>query len=221
MLPQTGERQVAETLDGIKPNHKHRYNFAINQIKALFGDNPSINIVDCACGIGYGTYMLATAFPEARVIGIDIHQPAVDAATRAYGEGNNRFQQADLSKREEFEAALVDGFDGEKQKVDVIVSIETIEHVKDDEALIQMYGEHASVLVGSVPNEEVVPFNRDTHPFHFRHYTKDEFTELLSKSEYTVKQWATQYEKIPGHVYDADDGMGFVVTAIQGEAVNA
>jgi SAM-dependent methyltransferase len=205
MLPQTGERQVAEKLEQIKPNHRQRYGFAISEIERLFGKDAELNILDAACGVGYGTMMLAQAFPNSTVVGIDIFPGAIEAATRAYKQDNNEFAVLDLAKEEDWEYA--------RDHFDVIVSIETIEHVPDADSLIKRYASSAHTLVGSVPNEDIVPFDKDTHPFHFRHYTKDEFDELLKRHDLHIEKWATQYDKIPGEVYDADDGMGFIVTA--------
>lgn len=210
MLPQTGERQVAENIEGIKPNHRQRYLFAINAMMHEFnGIDSERVIVDCACGVGYGTWMIANSFPNARVIGMDIHPPAIEAAQRAYQTDNNEFHVVDLSDVEKFKEVL------EPFNVDAIVSIETIEHVIDDDTLLKMYAETAPFLVGSVPNQDIVPFHKEQHPFHFRHYTKKEFTDLLAANGYTPLMWATQYDKIPGEVYAADDGMGFIVSATQ------
>jgi len=207
MLPQTGERQVAETLDGIKPNHRNRYQFAIDMIKRdIEKDDPVI--IDCACGVGYGTLMLADAFENGHAHGFDIEPKAVEVARRAYGISNNSFAAVDLGNPEQWTNAVAD------ITADVIVSIETIEHVEHASALIHRYAETAPYLVASVPNEQIVPFNKASHPFHFRHYTRQEFEQLLNDHGYEVLAWATQYDKIPGIVYeDADDGMGFIVSA--------
>lgn len=208
MLPQTGERQVAENIEGIKPNHRERYQFAINKIKENFQYNSTmLNILDAACGIGYGTWMIAEQIKHATVTGADIFQDAVDAANRAYKLDNNGFIQLDLGDAAAWDKNIIG-------RMDAIVSIETIEHVLDAEALIARYTKTTDFLIGSVPNQDVVPFHKEQHPFHFRHYTKGEFEQLLNDYGFFIDVWATQYNKIPGIVYeDADDGMGFIVSA--------
>lgn len=216
MLPQTGERQVSEVIEGIKPNHRHRYQFAHDKIKAHFGEsgNPAVNILDCACGIGYGTMMLAGLGDTYHVAGFDVCPKTIEAANRAYKVANNEFAVCDLGKPESWKAATAAVFGDEP--INAIVSIETIEHVNDASALIERYSDRADFLVASVPNEDIVKFHKDKHPFHFRHYTRGEFSELLSDHGYAIQTWATQYDKIPGIVYDdADDGMGFIVSAIK------
>lgn len=218
MLPQTGERQVSEVLEGIKPNHRNRYQFAYNKIKEHYSEpEPGqlfINVLDCACGIGYGTMMLAGMGEGVHVGGFDVCPKTIEAANRAYKVANNDFAVCDLSNPESWKAATSAVFGDDP--IDAIVSIETIEHVADASALIQRYADTAKFLIASVPNEDIVKFHKDKHPFHFRHYTRGEFSELLSDHGYVIESWATQYDKIPGIVYDdADDGMGFIVSAVK------
>lgn len=204
-LPQTGERQVSESLEGIKPNHRQRYAYAIHKIMETYGADAEINILDAACGVGYGTLMIANAFPNANVLGVDVFAEAVEVAKRAYKRPNNDFEVLDLGNASAW-TYPTDHFDA-------IVSIETIEHVENADDLIDRYANATTLLIGSVPNESIVPFDKNQHPFHYRHYTKEQFAELLDKHGFVIEHWATQYDKIPGNVYDADDGMGFIVKA--------
>ena len=209
MLQQTGERQVAEVIEGIKPNHRNRYQFACNKIAEKFAGKDDISVIDCACGVGYGSMMLTSI--ATNVLGLDIHPEAIEAANRAYKKEHNTFGVCDLGDQASWDKALAENL---LPLSDAIVSIETIEHVIDAHALIERYAQTADFLVASVPNEDVVPFQKDRHPFHFRHYTRGQFSELLIDQGYIIESWATQYDKIPGIVYeDADDGMGFIVTA--------
>jgi 2-polyprenyl-3-methyl-5-hydroxy-6-metoxy-1,4-benzoquinol methylase len=212
MLPQTGERQIAETIEGIKANHRERYQFAYNKIKEEFGDTVDrpLRMLDCACGVGYGTMMLSQMGEHVDVLGLDIHPETIEVANRAYKTNTNQFAVCDLSDAESWESALAFS----TVPFDAIVSIETIEHVQDAHALIDRYAQKTDFLIASVPNQNVVAFDKDLHPFHYRHYTRGEFSELLSDHGFIIDVWATQYNKIPGIVYeDADDGMGFIVSA--------
>lgn len=205
MLPNTGERQVSEVIEGIKPNHRHRYQFAVNKISERFNDDKPL-ILDCACGIGYGTMMLSDIADKA--IGLDIASEVIDRANIAYGNTRNSFSVLDLSDADAWRKK----FNG--VKFDAIVSIETIEHVPDGDNLIARFAETTDFLIASVPNETTIPFKREQHPFHYRHYTREQFEELLNRHGFYVDVWATQYNKIPGIVYeDAEDGMGFIVSA--------
>ena len=214
MLPQTGERQIAESIEGIKPNHRQRYQFAINKIKERFCalERP-VSILDTACGVGYGTMMIAEQVSSATgvdlnrsIIGVDIFQGAIDTANKFYKKENNEFMLCDISDEEDWPF--------KDTNFDAIVSIETIEHVEDQESLIKRYSDSTAFLIASVPNQMIVPFDRKAHPFHFKHFTKNEFQQLLNDYGFFIDVWASQYNKVPGIVYeDADDGMGFIVSA--------
>ena len=58
-----GERQVSPTVDGIRADHVNRYKWAI--------DKTIGRVTDAACGIGYGSVILAEAGIKVRAIDID------------------------------------------------------------------------------------------------------------------------------------------------------
>jgi SAM-dependent methyltransferase len=55
-------------------------------------------IVDIGCGLGQTARTLATVFPQARVLGIDVSPQAVDIARKAFDLPNIEFQAADISR---------------------------------------------------------------------------------------------------------------------------
>lgn len=207
-LQMTGERQVAETLAGIKANHVQRYRFAINKIKEYFDHETDLTILDAACGNGYGSHMLG--LEGYSVIGVDVSPEAIECANRAYAMSNVNYSVVDLNSDEEWPFG--------DTRFDAIVSIETIEHVSNDTDLIQRFSNSTNVLIATVPNEDVVQFDAKQHPFHVRHYTKKEFGDLLmDEGGFVIPDdgWFTQYDKIPGLVYNNDNGMGFIVAAFK------
>lgn len=187
-------RQAYATLDQIKPNHVQRYKWVIEQLKRF--DYP-IRVVDAACGAGYGSGMIADAgFP---VTGIEINMSALEFARQYHKRPGNFFMYGDLNTLT-------------PPKCDVIVSLETIEHIEDATDLSRRFADSASFLIGSVPNEDVVPFNN--HPHHFRHYTKDEIESILTEAGWRVTTWAAQINKFPGTIVDdSTDGMGLLFLA--------
>lgn len=212
MLANTGERQVGETMEQIKPNHRHRYMFAAAAIHKEFEDTDKpLDVLDAACGIGYGTQILSQV-REGSYLGVDVFPDAVEKAKECYKVDNSDYDVLDLSCEKSWKEKFGD------KKFDAIVSIETIEHVEDADSLIKRFAQQTDFLVASVPNQDFVPFDPKLHPFHYRHYTKSEFEELLNKYGFEVDIWATQYNKIPGEVYQADDGMGFIVSARKKDA---
>ena len=168
----TGERQVAPMLSGIRRDHVARYEFAA---RVLCG---APRIIDLACGVGYGAEILATAGSE--VLAIDRSPDAVAYGQRHYNSsGRVRFV---CQNAEDLRLAL---------PYDAAVCFETIEHIEDPLPVLQFLCRHARRLVASVPNEAVFP-HRGAVKFHYRHYTRAEFGELLQRAGYRVISWHGQ-----------------------------
>lgn len=191
MLQSTGERQVGTTLNQIKPDHLERYKFASEYL------DEGLTVLDAACGVGYGSYVIAASGHN--VLGIDIEPRALDMAKEFYAHDNVKYLVCDISK-EQFPFA--------DSRFDAVVSFETIEHVMEAIArrFLTNLSKISDVLLASVPNEEVVPHNYHTHPFHERHYTPEEFIELLESTGWEVEKMYTQHTKNPGLVEPGDDG---------------
>ena len=170
-----GERQVSPTLDGIRKDHVERYKFVAKRLVK------GSRVVDFACGIGYGTRIMATAGAIAH--GFDIDAEAIEYAKQHYIWHNTEFAVADGSNP------------GELAKYDAAVCFETIEHIEDPKPLLKALRAAAGVLYCSVPNEDVMPW--EVAPgvataYHFRHYTKHEFAALLRECGWAVTEWHGQ-----------------------------
>jgi 2-polyprenyl-3-methyl-5-hydroxy-6-metoxy-1,4-benzoquinol methylase len=110
-----GERQIGQKLEDIEIKHVERYEFARKYCKGK-------DVLDVACGCGYGSYIL---FQEAKsVLGIDYSQEAIDYARKFWLAKNITFRQFDLNS----DITPLGTFD-------VIVSLETVEHL--DTPIIQ------------------------------------------------------------------------------------
>lgn len=170
-----GERQVSPTLDGIRRDHVARYEFVAN----IIGQGKKV--IDFACGIGYGTKIIADAGNE--VTGFDIDGEALVYANNHYSSENTFFKQANGQ------------CPGDVGQYDVAISFETIEHIEDPRPLLKALHGAAPELICSVPNESVMPWMREdgsTTAFHFRHYTKNEFAELLISCGWNPVKWYGQ-----------------------------
>lgn len=188
-----GERQVAPTIAGIRRDHVARYEFAAK----LLGKRKK-RVVDLACGVGYGTALLAEAGHE--VIGIDRSAAAID-----FGKLHYRHRRAALHAGDVMEIA---GY--ERGAFDAAVCFETIEHLADPLPMLRELRRVAGILVASVPNEAVFPF--EGYRFHHRHYTRAQFAALLQEAGFEVTGWYGQVG--PESEVEPDiEGRTIVVTA--------
>jgi SAM-dependent methyltransferase len=135
--------------------HLVRYALAAQWVRA--GDT----VLDCACGLGYGTALLAAQSKGGRFIGVDVDEGSVRYASANFGaQYGVEYHAADAARL----AFVPDA------SVDLIVSFETIEHVEDYTVLMK---EFARVLkpdgriIASVPHLWVDETGRDPNPYHF------------------------------------------------------
>ncbi len=151
---QSAEATGSETLQ----LHMERYAFATENL--IQG-----RVLDIACGVGYGTAMLATSKLITHAMGVDISGAAVRFATQRYGNEKISFQCSDaltFSSNNCFEN---------------IVSLETIEHV-DHPRLF--FAHLASMLVPGgrlVASVPVTP-SVDANPHHKSNFSVKSFPML-------------------------------------------
>lgn len=199
----SGERQVATSLDRIRPDHLGRYRFAAAQI------SPGERVLDMACGIGYGSYLLAKESPADSIVAVDIEPQAIDYGRLHYHDERISFVCGDA-----LDVALpADLFD-------TVVSFETIEHLPQPERLLQRFQallRPGGRLICSTPNQAVMPFNKANFPFHLRHFTESQMREMLGAAGFQVDEVHSQYEKKSESF--VQDGNGkyliFVATRLQ------
>jgi SAM-dependent methyltransferase len=170
-LPWTGERLVPQLVGDIAHEHLHRYALAV----ALANGK---EILDLACGEGYGANLLAQVARE--VIGVDSDEAAVEHARQAYPAGNLRF-----------DVGTCDAVPLPAGSVDLVVSFETIEHHarhREMMAEIRRVLRPGGALIISTPDRrEYSELPGYTNPFHIRELSRAEFADLLAAAfEHTV-----------------------------------
>lgn len=177
----SGERQVTPNIEEVRADHRNRYVWAASIIPE------HSRVVDFASGIGYGSRILADA--GHCVNGYDIDRETVDYATLHYSH-----TQGTLHMVPSF-YTLNGNIENDLPEADVAISFETIEHIQDPRPLLKSL-RSAPMLIASVPNEDVMPWQRpdgSTTMFHFRHYNGIEFKELLEECGWHVREWYGQY----------------------------
>ena len=161
----TGERFIPGTAGEIWHEHWHRYHFTAPLVAGL-------DVLDVACGEGYGSAHLATR--AARVTGVDIAPAAVAHARSRYASlGNLEYLQADCTALPFADASF-----------DAVVSFETVEHITAQAPFvdeIRRVLRPEGLLILSCPNKEEYSDRRGvTNEFHVRELYRDELRALLA-----------------------------------------
>ncbi|MGH2444864.1 MAG: methyltransferase domain-containing protein [Candidatus Limnocylindria bacterium] len=78
---------------------------AVGDIHERLQTDPPARVADIACGEGWSTIAIARAYPKARVVGIDLDGPSIEAANRHAAESG----MADAVEFRHADAASLDG----------------------------------------------------------------------------------------------------------------
>jgi 2-polyprenyl-3-methyl-5-hydroxy-6-metoxy-1,4-benzoquinol methylase len=192
-----GERQVAASLDNIRPDHVARYELAATYIQ------PKSRVLDMACGVGYGSSIIASQTDCESVLSIDISDNAIDYATKHYSHPKITYRCGDC-----LESPL------EPEWFDIAVVFETIEHVQEYPKLltrVQNALRPGGRLILSTPNQLHLPYNKKRFPFHVRHFTPDELQDTLAQAGFGIVSVFAQPERKKKVVVDGWEGVFNIV----------
>ncbi len=156
-----------------------RYEWAVERATGV--------VLDAACGIGYGTAMLAAAEDVRHAHGIEVNEDVVTLARHYYGNRHGPGAGCTFAS-EELHTWVHEEADCDLW-FDTVVSFETIEHlVRPELFLCEVWGsmKPKAKLYFSTPNAEVEPHRLEDNPFHLRHYTEKEATELATWCGFSV-----------------------------------
>lgn len=174
----TGERFVPTCSGEIAYEHWHRYAFA----RQFAADR---NVLDAACGEGYGTALLARV--AERAVGVDIDAETVAHATISYGAlARIRFVEGSCVSLPFADATF-----------DVVVSFETIEHLPaaDQPRMLAEFArvlKRDGVLVISSPNKRLYSDVREyVNEFHLHELYRADL-EMLLADVLPVQRWYHQ-----------------------------
>ncbi|GEN47134.1 class I SAM-dependent methyltransferase [Alkalibacillus haloalkaliphilus] len=180
MIEDTGERVIPKMMDPMNPlllEHIARYQFALPYLHG--------RVLDLSCGSGYGSHMIIKSRKREveEVVGIDLDPKVINYAKGEYYHPKTQFIEANAT-----DATLVDLIG----TFDAIVSFETIEHIAEEQALLNNYYrllKPGGTLVVSTP------FGRGRgqpcgSPFHVHQLTEQEFEALFTS--YSTSQFYYQ-----------------------------
>jgi 2-polyprenyl-3-methyl-5-hydroxy-6-metoxy-1,4-benzoquinol methylase len=128
-------------------SHLKRYEFALQFI------NRNDSVLDIACGTGYGTKILGS---KANIVyGVDISKKAISYAKKNYKLKNTKYIQQHF-----WDCNIT---------VDIVVSFETLEHIPNENGIIDLFNKllnlSGKIVIASVPYLEKVGNN--PHHIHF------------------------------------------------------
>lgn len=125
-------------------------------------------VLDIASGSGYGTQILAEAAKH--VYGVDVNETAINYSKKHYGGSNIEYLVGDG------ESIPLDD-----NSVDVVITFETIEHIKDYKKFlveVERVMKKDGLAIVSTPND--VEFAEGNH-FHLHEFKYDELVTLLKR----------------------------------------
>lgn len=158
---------VESEIDDNEERHLARYSFALN---FLVKDGLTL---DCACGSGYGSRILKSK--SNKVLGVDISEDAINFANKNNALNGIEFMQENI-----------DFLEFEKNSLDNVISIETLEHVPYDVFInflekIESWLKDGGVFIGSSPMlryKDGKPYI--TNPYHINEMPRDEFIDAIN-----------------------------------------
>ncbi len=146
---------------GFFGDHAARYEFAAHLVRDK-------RVIDAACGTGYGSLRLKLA-GAASCLGIDIDPESIARVQQLYGPQDVSYMHGDCET-----------FDFAAHRPEVIVSFETIEHVRHPEKFldaVQRGLDPDGIFLVSCPNDEELG---DHNPYHLHSWDAEKFRTLLA-----------------------------------------
>jgi len=164
----------------LRYEHVHRYILASRVARGT--------IVDCACGIGYGSEILSRQPAVEMYIGVDPSHEALTAAKTYYAAPHVDFRSGTLES-----LPCLYG------SVDTFVMFETLEHTVDPARSIANVRQHIAadgLLIGSVPSADYESMCERTYgpnPYHLQRFTPEKLVELLGAHFEVVRLLSVEF----------------------------
>lgn len=157
--------------------HVERYQYAGKFLK------PG-NVIDVACGTGYGSYFLATRFGEkiTQITAVDNHLPSIQSAHARFHHPKIEFVHHNATA---FHPSIA---------FDNIVSLETIEHLPNPGQFTVHFANLLNTggrFIASVP---ITP-STDANPYHFHDFTIRTFESMFESAG--LKKVASRIQRQP------------------------
>lgn len=163
VLHTSGERWVKGfLLHTTEKQHQDRYDFVCNYVN-------NKNVLDIACGSGFGSYLMATKGNAKSIVSVDLDPDALRYAAHRHNHDNISHICEDATK-----------FNSEK-KFDVIVSFETIEHIPNYSDFVKNLNnlliENGTLVISTPINKKTTTELRN--PYHVIEWSFEDFHNLF------------------------------------------
>ncbi|MFC3193140.1 class I SAM-dependent methyltransferase [Marinicella sediminis] len=183
----TGERFLPDCEREIWYEHYHRYAMASHWVEGK-------DVLDAACGEGYGSHLLAQQANS--VTGVDIDPQAIAHAQKTYQQDHLTFITSDVLT-----------LPLESDTYDVIVSFETLEHLSEHQQLLAEFKrvlKPGGVLLISTPDKrEYSDKTGFDNEYHVRELYREEFEQLIN-SNFSHSQWFGQKLMFSSNIWRLD-----------------
>jgi ubiquinone/menaquinone biosynthesis C-methylase UbiE len=166
-VPMQGYESTVHYQDKQNLHHLGRYEWAVRVLGKLEARD---RVLDCACGVGYGSRRLAEIF--GRVDAVDVFEEAIAMARERYDDARIAWHCLDAARlRELFK----------EESFDAIVSFQTIESIEDDRKFLddlkELLKPGGLLLIDTPIRKQRVDHPENHH--HRRYYGLDEWLGLL------------------------------------------
>jgi SAM-dependent methyltransferase len=200
----TGERFTPECVREIWYEHIHRYAFAGELVRDK-------RVLDAACGEGYGAAHLARTARS--VAAVDISEASIAHAQQRYQAENLQFEIADCCN-----------LPYEDDEFDCVVSLETLEHLKDQAGLLKEFRrvlEPGGFLVISSPDKSVYTDRyHNENEFHVRELYQSELEALIAL-QFPVHRLLRQKLLFHSAIWSDDPGLQFTCQQADKEEISS
>ena len=156
-----------------------RHLFAYECLKAFMSKHTTV--LEIGCGEGYGTHSLSSHVKH--ITGVDLNSRAIEHASQKYESQQCSFTLSDGTTLP---------FDD--RSFDVVISLQVIEHVRDDLAFLQeirrvLKAEGTCIITTPNGSYRVAPQRPPWNRFHVREYTPETLSEILHTVFSEVHVW--------------------------------
>ena len=139
-------------------------------------------VCDAACGCGYGSYLLSTNPDVTSVVGLDCDTDIISFAKKEYESNKTKFFNVNI------ENWVSD------QKIDMLFSVETIEHIENRDVLPDFCGRNnINHVILTYPSKKTTHYN----PYHLYDFKLQDILNIFNKFTcYRHFNWEYEFDVV-------------------------